>query len=107
MSTENRIDRGDYWEVLSGEPTWDNPAVWGSRSVEWKPGTEPHTVESNTRTLRERAADALTANKAFLDTPNASITQAAALVQIKALTRQVDGVIRLLVLERLDDITDA
>jgi len=60
----------------------------------------------NREVLLERAATALAANRAFLDTPNASITQAAALVQIKALTRQIDGVIRLLVLDLLDDISD-
>jgi len=102
MATERRTDMGDFYEVLAGEPTWDNPAVWGSRGVEWKPGTPEH----NRRLLLGRAKDALAANKAFLDTANASITQAAALVQIKALTRQVDGVVRLLVLDLLDDISD-
>lgn len=61
----------------------------------------------NTEVLLERAAAALVANKAFLDTPNGSITNADALAQIKALTRQVNGTIRLLVLDLLETVDDA
>jgi hypothetical protein len=106
MATENRIDRGDFVEVWEGEPTWDDPSVWSSYRVEFKPGTEPYIVETNERTLVERAAAALATNADFLDTPNASITQAQALVQIKALTRQVNGLVRLQ-LRALDSVDDA
>lgn len=57
--------------------------------------------ETNRLTLEDRAKNALTANADFLalDAP----TNAQALTQIKALTRQTNAIIRLLVRE-LDDI---
>lgn len=48
---------------------------------------------SNEQTLRQRAAAALTTNKAFLDL--AAPTNAQSLTHIKTLTRQVNGLIRL------------
>lgn len=59
----------------------------------------------NAEVLHERAVAALVANKAFVDTPLGSITQADAAQQIKALSRQNNGIIRLL-LSMVDDISD-
>ena len=61
-------------------------------------------VDVNRDTLHERAAAALTNNADFLAL--ASPTNAQAVAQIKALTRQVNGLIRL-GLDRLDSIDDA
>lgn len=56
--------------------------------------------DTNRITLEDKARAAINANRAFLaSTP----TNADALAQIKSLTRQVNGIIRLLVRE-LDDI---
>lgn len=57
---------------------------------------EDITAEVTADDLYTKARQALASNKAFLDTPNAQITNADALQQIKRLTRQVDGLIRLL-----------
>jgi hypothetical protein len=67
---------------------------------------KPLTVY-NRDVLLERALAALSSNKTFMDTPNGSLTQADALNQIKAQARQINALIRLLVLDALDDITDA
>lgn len=62
--------------------------------------TVPKPAEQvNEETIRERAEAALADNLAYLGTQNPSNAEAAA--QIKALTRQVNGVIRLL-LNRFD-----
>lgn len=77
---------------------WDNGVLVEDYTVP-KPLTQ-----YNAETLRERAATALTNNADFLAL--ASPTQAQAVAQIKALTRQVNGLIRL-GLDRLDSIDDA
>ena len=59
---------------------------------------------SNATTLRDRAAAALSSNADFL--ANASPTNAQAVTQVRALTRQVNAIIRLLVLNAVDDISD-
>lgn len=58
----------------------------------------------NGDTIRDRAALALTGNSAFLAL--ATPTNAEAVAQIRALTRQVNGLIRLTI-GHLDTITDA
>ena len=66
VSTERRVDRGDFVEVWEGEPTWDNPSVWSSYRVEHKPGTETYIVQTNERTIVERAVAALDTNAAIV-----------------------------------------
>lgn len=61
----------------------------------------PTPAMLNEATLLDRAAQALTVNRAFLDL--ASPTNAQTLAQVKALTRQVSALIRLQ-LRALDDI---
>lgn len=100
MSTENRIDRGDYYEVIVGEPTWENPTVWSSRNIEWKPGT----AGANQQAVRDKAHAALAANAAFLAI--ASPTNAQAVAQVQLLTREVNAIIRLLVTQQFDDVSD-
>lgn len=55
---------------------------------------EPLPEEEQRADMQTKARNALAANQTFLDTPNGSITQADALVQLKALTRQVNALIR-------------
>jgi hypothetical protein len=80
---------------------WDNGTLVEDYEV-----TRPTTVY-NREVLLERALAALSSNKTFIDTPNGSLTQADALNQIKAQARQINALIRLLVLDALDDISDA
>lgn len=100
MSTENRIDRGDYFEVIAGEPTWENPTVWSSRGIEWKLGTPG----ANADAVRAKAAQALASNAAFLAIANP--TNAQAVTQVQRLTREVNAIIRLLVTQQFDDVSD-
>jgi hypothetical protein len=58
------------------------------------------TAETNGATMRERAETALESNRTFLAL--ASPTQAQTLTEVKALARQMNGLIRL-VLGQLDD----
>lgn len=61
----------------------------GSDRIEWKPGTQP----ANAGAIRDAARNALAANRSFIaSTPTAAQTTA----QVKALSRQLNGVIRLL-----------
>jgi hypothetical protein len=60
------------------------------------------TEEATRDDLHTKGRNALVANKTFLDTPNGSITQSDALVQIKALSRQVNALIRLV--EGMEDL---
>lgn len=62
------------------------------------------TQAANAATIRSRAASALTANAAFLALATPTAAQTAA--QIRALTRQVDGLIRLAI-SALDSIADS
>lgn len=59
-------------------------------------------TEANGATLRERAVAALDANAAFLAIPNTP-TNAQVLAQVKVLTKEASGLIRLL-LGRLDSV---
>lgn len=60
---------------------------------------------ANAQTLRDRAIQALAANATFLAVASPSNAQIAA--QVKALTRQVNGVMRLLVVTDTSTITDS
>lgn len=80
--------------------TWDDGRVVDTRTVTWT----TTAAQDNDETIRQQAVDALTANRAFVATakPSTAAAQAsAAYDQTKALTRQVNGLIRL-VLGRLD-----
>lgn len=79
----------------------------GNHVVEMRPGflPDPTPREVNEKALREKAAQALTANTAFINAakPNtAAQVASAAYDQTKVLTRECNAVIRLL-LGALDD----
>jgi hypothetical protein len=63
--------------------------------------SEDTDPEGNEATIRQQAADALTANRAFI--ADANVTSAEAIAQTKALSRQVNALIRL----QLADFTSA
>lgn len=69
-------------------PTYSYPVTVTETSVDPIPWQDQRTD------MQTKARNALAANQTFLDTPNGSITQADALVQLKALTRQVNALIR-------------
>lgn len=60
--------------------------------------------DANQATLTSRAQTALTNNATFLAINNPTTAQA--ITQVKALTRQVDGIIRLL-LDQVDSLSDS
>jgi hypothetical protein len=69
-------------------------------------GTRTYTVtvdQDNSDTIRAKAAAALIANATFLAIANPTTAQAT--TQVKALTRECNGLIRML-LGQLDTITD-
>lgn len=85
------------------------PAGWSGMSGEWQPPTgttvlisdmiqptvDPPTPEqTNERTIEERAEIALAANMAFLMIAG-TLTNSQRDVQLRALTRQINGLIRL------------
>lgn len=65
---------------------------------------KPGTTADNADQLLSKAAAALAANKTFLAI--SSPTNAQSISQVKALTRQVNAIIRLLVVDDLTDISD-
>ena len=71
--------------------------------VDTKTTTKPLT-QFNAETIRERATTALSNNAAYLAI--ATPTQAQAIAQVAALTRQVNALIRI-ELQAFDTITDA
>jgi hypothetical protein len=74
---------------------WDNGVLVEDYTV-------PKPVEQfNQETITERAEAALADNLAFLDIALQDLTQAQVAVQVRALTRQCNGLIRL-VLQRFD-----
>lgn len=75
-------------------------AVEAARFTDWETAD---TTETNTADIRTKAATALTNNAAFLAIATPTAAQNAA--QAKALTRQVNGLIRLL-LGQLADVSD-
>jgi hypothetical protein len=72
--------------------------------VESQTFTKP-TEQVNQETLMERAVAAMTSNADFLAL--ASPTNAQAVAQVQSLTRQVNAIIRLLVVQKFDDISDS
>lgn len=79
-------------------------------TVAWtqRPWTAPELAArqaaTNGTTIRDRAATALTGNSTFL--AKSAPTNLETIAQVKALTRQVNGLIRLTI-NQLDDISDA
>lgn len=57
MSTSTQVDQGDYIETITGEPTWDNPTVWRSSSIDWKPGTTGAILAQAQTGLSDAAAN--------------------------------------------------
>lgn len=84
--------------VLTHQVTIDGGQVVVGAPIP-KPEPTPEVVTG--RTLRDRAAAALDANRLFLD--DKSPTNAEVLTQVRALTRQNQGLIRL-VLNKLDGV---
>jgi len=78
----------------------DSGEGWSSYRVVWKPGTPPHTREG----IETRVRQALVSNATFqaLATP----TNAQLIAQVRSLTRQCNGLIRLR-LGALDDASDS
>lgn len=75
----------------------------GTISVVWTPAAG--SPAANAQTLLQRAQQALANNATFL--ANASPTNAQIATQVKALTRQINGVIRLLAVNDTSTITDS
>jgi hypothetical protein len=95
------LSPADAQGLLNGSRRWDA----ATRAVVATPGwIDPAIAEANGTTLRDRAANALTTNATYLAIGAPSNAQN--LAQIRALTRQMNGSIRL-ELGRLDTITDA
>jgi hypothetical protein len=76
----------DYQEYLAWADLQAHPPV----AV---PPPDPDPTTAVMRDLRDKAAKALLANRTFLDLP--APTNAQTLAQVKSLTRQMNGVIRL------------
>lgn len=60
---------------------------------------------ANRETLKSRADSALANNRTFIDTPLSELTQAEVVAQVKALSRQNNGLIRV-AFRKLTDISD-
>lgn len=96
---------------------WDGTASWappaGAQVVPYNPASHVINVPvdiQNAQTLRDKAVTALAANATFLGTakPGTAATQAsAAYDQAVKLTRQIDAIIRLLVVNDTSTITDS
>jgi hypothetical protein len=75
----------------------------GSVSVGPAPGSTTATTLANASALRDKALQALTTNATFLG--RQSPTSAQTTAQVQALTRQVNAIIRLLVVADTSDIS--
>lgn len=103
--------------VCTNVVLWDGTESWtpptDAQLVPYDPASHVINVPvdvQNARTLRDKAAQALTANATFLGTakPGTAATQAsAAYDQAVKLTRQADAIIRLLVVNDTSTITDS
>lgn len=101
MSTSRTTDLGDSTLIEIGEPTVGNPTVWFTRQIVPKAGTSA----ANAQTLLDKAAQALTTNATYLGRGNPTAAQTTA--QVQALTRQINALIRLLVVMDTSTIADA
>ena len=94
ITTEILADTPEYRDVHE----YDDVARTETLRREWKPGTAPYNRDQ----LLGKAQQALTINATYLALASPSTAQSAA--QIKALTREVNALIRLL-LDEFDDIS--
>lgn len=82
-------------EIIVNMPNYTITRTWSAAgyadTFAWKPGAEPGT-EINRRTVIDQAAAALQANRTYVAL--ASPTNAQNLAQIRALSRQMNGLIR-------------
>ncbi len=90
VTTDSFLTRPDGTTVETMEATYPNGVT--DHEVITTPG--PGTPSANAATLQQRAQNALVNNATFLTI--ASPTNAQAVAQVQALTRQISGVIRLL-----------
>lgn len=103
------IEGGQCVNVIlwDGDPkSWTPPA--GITLAPFNPAIHSITVPidvQNAVTLLDRARQALTTNATYLALASPSTAQSTA--QVKALTRQVDGLIRLLAVNDTSTITDS
>jgi hypothetical protein len=91
------LDLGNDDRLITGYGYWD-PVTKTVKAVV----PSPVDIAANDRTLRDKAATGLTTNTTYLAL--GSPTNAQNLAQIRALTRQMNGVIRL-TLGTLDDVS--
>lgn len=75
----------------------------GSRTESWTPPAG--SPEANAQTLRDKVAQALATNATYLGRANPTAAQTTA--QVQALTRQMNALIRLLVVNDTNTIADA
>jgi hypothetical protein len=96
MAETNVYENDDVivWETVRGTP--GDPGYAVDRRTEHKPGT----AEANRLTIEDQARQALVNNRAFLEL--SPPTNAQVLAQVRALSRQVNGLIRV-TLNQLDD----
>lgn len=84
------LDADDQAGLRAGSRRWDA----ATRTVTKTPGwLNPDVVEANSATIRQQAETALAANRTFLAL--GAPTNAQTLAQVRALTRQMNGLIRL------------
>lgn len=102
-------NRAEEWETTAGYTRWDKAgvvveqrALTPAESAAFGEADAEQTRATNETTLTDKARSALTANATFLAI--ASPTNAQNATQIKALTRQVNALIRLVA--RALDTTD-
>jgi hypothetical protein len=94
--TSVALSVADAQGLRDGSRTWDA----ATRTVVATPGfLDPAVAQSNSTTLRQQADAALATNRTFIAI--ASPTNAQNAAQIKALSRQNNGIIRL-VIDKLD-----
>lgn len=98
--TEVLIVDTDTYQIFEntsgGDP--DAPGYWRSRRFQWKPGNVPPIEQ-----VINKLQNALAVNTDYLNNNTPTAGQVAA--QVKLLTREVNGLIRI-TLNALDTITD-
>jgi hypothetical protein len=98
-------NRAEQWDTVTGYTRWSKAgAVLEQRPLSAEEAAhlaaqeQTVTVDANSATLRDRAAQALAANRTYLNAAKpgtAALQASAAYDQSKALTRQMNALIRL------------